>query len=236
MQQRELSSTSEVRMMAANAYEQSWRAWDERYADLVLGKRNWQLAAGGLMITTIILAGGIGWLASHTRYVVYAVQVDKLGYALTQAQPLTPVTAPDLTNRIERYEVASFIREARAVSSDVQVEQHMLNALLAHSRGTSGRFLNEYYHADNAAHNPFQIAQKQTVSVQIDSILQISPQSYEVRWTEARRELNGAAVGVPTHWEAQLATTIVPPRESDAIISNPLGFFVEHISWTEQQG
>jgi hypothetical protein len=47
---------SEVRMMAANAYEQSWRAWDERYADLVLGKQNWQLAAGGLMITTIILA------------------------------------------------------------------------------------------------------------------------------------------------------------------------------------
>jgi type IV secretory pathway TrbF-like protein len=43
-------------------------------------------------------------------------------------------------------------------------------------------------------------------------------------------------VGVPAHWEAQLATTIVPPQESDAIIRNPLGFFVEHISWTEQQG
>jgi hypothetical protein len=41
------------------------------------------------------------------------------------------VTAPDLTNRIERYEVASFIREARTVSSDLQVEQQMLNALLA---------------------------------------------------------------------------------------------------------
>jgi type IV secretion system protein TrbF len=222
--------------MAANAYERSWRAWDERYADLMLGKRNWQLAAGGLLIATIVLASGIVWLAMHSRYVVYAVEVDKLGYALTQAQPLTPMKAPDVVNRIERYEVASFIREARAVSSDVQVEQQMLNALLAHSRGAAGRFLNDYYRADNAAHNPFQVAQKQTVSVQIDSILQISPQSYEVRWTEARRDLNGAAEGVPTHWEAQLATTIVPPHASDAIVSNPLGFFVEHISWTEQQG
>ena len=33
--------------MAANMYAESWRAWDERYADLVIGKRNWQLAAGG---------------------------------------------------------------------------------------------------------------------------------------------------------------------------------------------
>ena len=33
--------------MAANPYVQGWREWDERYADLVIGKRNWQIAAGG---------------------------------------------------------------------------------------------------------------------------------------------------------------------------------------------
>ena len=46
--------------MAANTYAESWRAWDERYADLVIGKRNWQLAAGGLLIVSIILAAGHG--------------------------------------------------------------------------------------------------------------------------------------------------------------------------------
>jgi len=45
--------------MAANCYLDGWRAWDERYADLVIGKRNWQLAAGGLLIVAIILAAGI---------------------------------------------------------------------------------------------------------------------------------------------------------------------------------
>ena len=43
-------------MMAANPYVQGWREWDERYADLVVGKRNWQLAAGGLLIMGLILA------------------------------------------------------------------------------------------------------------------------------------------------------------------------------------
>ncbi len=42
-------------------------------------------------------------------------------------------------------------------------------------------------------------------------------------------------MGVPTHWEAELETEIVPPREADTIVSNPLGFYVDRISWTEQQ-
>jgi len=156
-------------MAVANSYAEGWRAWDERYADLVVGKRNWQLAAGGLLVVSIILAAGLVWLSSRSRYVVYAVQVDKLGYALTQAQPLTPAAAPDMIDRIERYEVASFIRQARAVSNDPQVEQQMLNSLLAHACGAADHFLDEYYHSDQS-HNPFEIAQKETVSVQIDSI------------------------------------------------------------------
>ena len=222
--------------MAANPYVQGWREWDERYADLVIGKRNWQIAAGGLLVLSLILAGGMVRLASRSRYLPYIVEVDKLGYALTQAQPLTAASAPDVVERIERYEVASYIHQARAVSSDAQVEQEALNSLLAHTRGAADHFLDEYYHSDNAVHNPFQIALKQTVSVQIDSILKLSSNSYEVRWTEVRRDLNGAAVGLPTHWEADLQTAIVAPRDGEAIVSNPLGFYVTNITWTEQQG
>lgn len=45
----------------------------------------------------------------------------------------------------------------------------------------------------------------QTVSVQIESILQTSPKSYEVRWSETARDLSGAPAGV-THLEAMLET------------------------------
>jgi type IV secretion system protein TrbF len=214
---------------------QGWREWDERYADLVIGKRNWQIAAGGLLLATIILAAGLVWLSNRSRYIVYAVEVDKLGYALTQAQSLTGASAPDVVDRIERYEVASFIRQARSVSSDPQVEQQALNSLLAHTRGTADHFLDEYYRSDDAAHNPLQIAQKLTVVVQIDFILKISPKSYEVRWTEVRRDLNGAAIGSPTHWEAQLQTKTAPTRDNDTIVSNPLGFYMTNNTWTKQQ-
>ena len=152
--------------MESNPYLEARREWDERYADLVLGKRNWQIAAGGLMLLSLILASGFVWLSNHSRYIPYVVEVDKLGYALTVPQPLTPVALPDVTARMERYEVAAFIRDARSVTSDPQVEHQMLNALLAHTRGAADRFLDEYFHADNFSHNPFKIAEKQTVSVQ----------------------------------------------------------------------
>jgi type IV secretory pathway TrbF-like protein len=48
--------------MAANTYVEARREWDERYADLVLGKRNWQIAAGGLLLLALILASGTVWL------------------------------------------------------------------------------------------------------------------------------------------------------------------------------
>jgi type IV secretion system protein VirB5 len=221
--------------MDGNPYLEARREWDERYADLVLGKRNWQIAAGGLLVLSLILAGGIVWISNRSRYIPYVVEVDKLGYALTVPQPLTPAAVPDVTARMERYEIATFIRDARSVTSDPQVEHQTLNALLAHARGAADRFLDAYFHSDEFAHNPFKIAEKKTVSVQIDSILQLSAHSYQVRWTEVQHDLNGIAISGPTHWEAVLQTQIVAPNSDDAIVSNPLGFYVTQISWTEQQ-
>jgi hypothetical protein len=48
-----------VEALWQNPYLDARREWDERYADLVLGKRNWQITAAGLLTATLILAGGI---------------------------------------------------------------------------------------------------------------------------------------------------------------------------------
>jgi type IV secretion system protein VirB5 len=221
--------------MEGNVYLEARREWDERYADLVLGKRNWQIAAACSMAVSLVLAGGIVWLTSRSRYIPYVVEVDKLGYALTVPKPLIPSTEPALIERMERYEVASFIRDARSVSSDPGAEQHMLNDVLAHARGAADKFLDDYFHSGNFAHNPFKVAEKQTVAVQIDSILELSAHSFQVRWSEQARDRTGGAIGAPTHWEAAIETQIVSPDSEDAIISNPLGFYAKQISWAQQQ-
>ena len=51
--------------MAANPYAEGWRAWDERYADPVIGKRNWQMAAGCAVVVSLVLAVGMVWLLAQ---------------------------------------------------------------------------------------------------------------------------------------------------------------------------
>jgi type IV secretory pathway TrbF-like protein len=50
--------------MGANPYVQGWREWDERYADPVIGKRNWQITLGRSLLVSLVLAVGsqrTGW-------------------------------------------------------------------------------------------------------------------------------------------------------------------------------
>ncbi len=117
---------------------------------------------------SLILAAGVVWQSTRSRFIPYVVEVDKLGYGLTVPKPLIPSTDPALVDRMERYEVASFIRDSRSVSSDPSAEQHMLNDMLAHAKGAADKYLDEYFHSNNFSHNPFKEAEHQTVSVQID--------------------------------------------------------------------
>ena len=68
-------------------------------------------------------------------------------------------------------------------------------------RTAANKFLESYFHADDFAKNPFQIMKHQRVSVQIESILQAPPKSYEVRWSETALDMSGALLGT-SHLEA----------------------------------
>jgi type IV secretion system protein TrbF len=61
--------------MESDFYLQARREWDERYGDLVLGKRNWQITSAGLMLLSLILALGIVWMSARTKVIRFVVEV-----------------------------------------------------------------------------------------------------------------------------------------------------------------
>jgi type IV secretion system protein VirB5 len=215
-----------------NPYVVARREWDERYGDLVVGRRNWQILAGVLALSNLALVGLMAWFGLHSKVIPYVVEVDKLGYALAVRAPNAAPGGAEAADRMVRYELASFIRNARSVSSDRGSEQQMLQTVLSHSHAAASGFLNAYYHAENPPHNPFKISEHQTVSVQIDSILSLSKNSWQVRWTEEQRQLDGT-LSETNHWEAVLETEIVPPTSEESIVDNPLGFYVSRLSWSK---
>jgi len=106
-------------------------------ADPVLGKRNWQIAAGCSLVVKIVLAVGIAWVALRSRYVPYVVVTDRLGQAITIPNPLILASMPVVAARMERWEIRAFINDSCSVSSDPAVEQQRLASLHAHARGST---------------------------------------------------------------------------------------------------
>jgi type IV secretion system protein TrbF len=107
----------------------------ERYADLIPEKRNWQIASAGLMLLSLVLALGIVWISTRSRVVPYTVEVDKLGSVITIPTAITASNTPAIVERMKRYEIATFIRNARSVCSDPVVELNMLNDSLPNFSG-----------------------------------------------------------------------------------------------------
>src|ERR1700686_1798401 len=121
--------------MEGTVYLKARQEWDERYADLVLDKRNWQITAAGMMAITLVLAFGMVWVSTHSKFVPYVVEVDKLGYAIGAPSALTENTTRISTDRMVRYELAAFIRNAREVITDPAAEHQLIGQVYSRAPG-----------------------------------------------------------------------------------------------------
>src|SRR3546814_7428777 len=77
--------------------------------------------------------------------------------------------------------------------------------------------LNDYARVND----PFARIGKESVTVQITSVVRASDTSFNVRWTE-RRYVNGAAAGLE-RWTAVVSIVLQPPRTEERLCKNPLG-------------
>ena len=70
----------------------------------------------------------------------------------------------------------------------------------------------------------------------INSVLPISGNSWQVDWQETTRDRTGARVGQPVHMRAMLAVYLEPPSttgDEAAIQRNPLGIYISTYTWQE---
>jgi type IV secretion system protein TrbF len=153
--------------------------------------------------------------------------VDALGTAVA-VKPAEAAGRPT-DERIVRYQLAAFIRGARAVMTDRAAMKRSFEQVYAYARGPARMFLDEHYRANN----PFEIAKTYTVSPAVTSLLQVSDRSWQVRWSEEQRGLDGTLLG-RSNWEAVLMVEMAPPTTVDAIQANPFGLYVTEIRWTKQ--
>ena len=208
-------------------YHKAAQTWDERIGSARVQAKNWRLMALGCLVLSAGLAGGLLWQASRGTITPWVVQVDRLGQAQTVApanafyQPTDPQIA---------FHLARFIEDVRGLPTDaVILRQGWLRAYeFTTDRGAAA--LNDYARVND----PFSKLGKMQISVEVSSVIRASPESFRVAWTE--RSFDNGQLAANKRWTAILTVVIEPPRDADRLRKNPLGVYVNAISWSKELG
>jgi type IV secretion system protein VirB5 len=206
-------------------YQRAEQVWDERIGSARVQAKNWRYIAFGSLILSAGFAAALVWQSVQGAVVPWIVQVDKLG----QAQAVEPATADYRpTDPQVAWHLARFIEQVRSTPADpVIVRQNWLRAYeWTTDRGAAA--LNDYARSND----PFTKVGKQQISVDVSSVIRASADSFRVAWTERRYE-NGQ-LSTTERWTAILTIVIQPPRDADRLKANPLGIYVNAISWSRE--
>jgi type IV secretion system protein TrbF len=207
------------------------REWDARYGDFIKRAQNWRLIALVLAVANLFLIAGMISVASRSHVVPYIVAVDSIGKA-EAVGPADMASIPD--ERVKRAILLQWIEDVRSISSDPQAEyrtvtQRVYTHLAAGS--PAQLYVGDFYRSDS----PFDRGQDGTVQVDIQSIVQDSPRTYRVNWTETSRDKTGAVTGKQV-WQGAFTLAVNPPRDEKLIRVNPLGIYVTEASWSKVYG
>ena len=214
--------------MADASFLRARREWDDRYAGLARGKRNWQLTALVLLLTLLVATSGLVWLLTRSRVTPYVVEVDRHGQAVALG-PAKPLEEAD--ERFLRFVLSLYIHDLRSLLADSEAQKGLYDRAYDHTAGAATDFLNRHFQD----HNPFERAAKERIAVQVRSILPLSEDSWQVQWTETARNLAGRPLATSS-WQAVLTVEMHPPTSTETLLENPLGLYVTEIHWTQTLG
>ena len=202
------------------------REWNERYGDYIKREAAWRTLAVGSLIVTGIAVAGLVYQANAVKFVPYVVEVDNLSATL----PIGPADrAAKADTRNNRAQLADFVSDLRSFYYDAAAEQNAIKAAYALiDPSQSGyKVVNEHM----AANDPFKRAQRESVSVEIRSVLPTGGDVWRVEWEETVRGRDGEVVS-QQNWQASITTELRPPTTEAGVLSNPLGLYVTGLSWS----
>ena len=205
-------------------YQKAAQVWDERIGSSRVQARNWRLMALGSLLLAIILAAVLLWIGRTGSATPYVVEVDAQGGA--RAVGLAAETYRPSDAQIA-FHLARFVDNVRSLSIDpVVVRQNWLKAY-DFVTDKAAVTLNEYAREND----PFAKVGRETVAIEVTSVVRASEASFQVRWLE--RIFEGGAVKDTRRLTGLFSTVIAPPRTVELVRKNPLGIYVHTFNWSQ---
>lgn len=208
-------------------YQAAAQAWDERIGSARVQAHHWRLAAFGCLALALVATAALVWRTGQSLVTPYVIEVDKAGEVRAVGEALTPYRPTDAQIA---FHLSHFINNVRSLAVDpVIVRQSWLDAY-QYTTDRGAATLNDYARAAD----PFARIGELSVSVEISSVVRASNDSFQVRWVE-RTYSRGALVSTE-RWTAILSVVIDRPRTEERLRKNPLGIYVNGLSWSKELG
>lgn len=222
-------------MTEENPYLDARKKHNEYESSRNASLRLWKLFGLLGLLTGLAGVGGMLHIGSQSKFVPYVIEVDKLGQTLPvsvadKAAPADP--------RIVSSLLARAITLARMVTPDVVVQRNAIFELYASldSSDPAALKMQEYLGSDSDT-SPFKRAAKETVDVQITSVIPQSDETWQVDWMETVRARGDGSIISRFRMRALVRIYVVPPTNrtsEEQIRKNPLGIFIRDFNWSKQ--
>ena len=222
-------------MTEENPYLDARKKHNEYESSRNASLRLWKLFGLLGLLTGLAGVGGMIHIGSQSKFVPYVIEVDKLGQTLAvsvadKAAPADP--------RIVSSLLARAITLARMVTPDVVVQRNAIFELYASldSSDPAALKMQEYLGSDSDT-SPFKRAAKETVDVQITSVIPQSDETWQVDWMETVRARGDGSIISRFRMRALVRIYVVPPTNrtsEEQIMKNPLGIFIRDFNWSKQ--
>ena len=163
------------------------------------------------------------WRSAQSIVTPFVIEVDNAGQVRAVGEAASPYKPNDAQIA---HHLARFVADVRSLSIDpLVVRQNWLEAY-EYTTDHGAATLNDYARAND----PFSRIGQSSVAVEVTSVVRASDTSFQVRWIE-RSYANGAPSGTE-RWTAVLSVVLQPPRTEQRLRKNPLGIYVNGLSWS----
>jgi type IV secretion system protein VirB5 len=202
--------------------------WDQRIGSARVQAKNWRYAAFASLAITFVTLGAYIYERQDTHVATYVIPVDEYG---RPGRIELAGRAYEPTSAQTGYFLADWVRWVRARSpvDPVVNTDNLRRAYNFVGASAAGQMAD----LGKAAMDSMKTDPGTAVTVDVKTVIQRSPTSYEVHWAETTFKDSQAKT---THWTGLFTTRIQPPTDEAKLRANPLGVFISDFHISQELG
>ncbi len=228
MKELEITADLEAEKSLVDRYHKARKEWDDRLGGARVQAANWRYATFFSLLLLAFAITGMVYLGTLPKEVLHIVEVDKLGRAQYVGRAGVSFDKYQHSDDSKRFHLERFIRDVRALSSDVVVIKQNWDDAYKLVTPSGANILSEYANR----YVPTERVKEERVTVEDVSVIPISKDSWSVEWNEIYWSTTGVRKDSGI-WKGVFNLVYQKPESEKQARLNPIGMYIDSFSWSQ---